>query len=90
MWPGPGSLLLFGLRLAELIDIVGLGPISLFPCFHPFGLTDVVCLWACLCLPGFFIPLGGWSLCSLGLTSLGWVLVWYAWACLPLPWVASR
>ena len=53
---GPVSLPLFGFRLAGLIDMC-LGPVSLFPCFRPFGLTDVVCLWPCLCLPGFFFPL---------------------------------
>ena len=55
---GPVSLPLFGFRIAGLLDIVCLGPVSRFPCFRPFGLTDFVCLWASLCLPDFFLPLG--------------------------------
>ena len=55
---GPVSLPPFGFRIAGLLDVVCLGPVSRFPCFRPFGLPDVVCLWTYLCLPDFFLPLG--------------------------------
>ena len=36
-----------------LIDVVCLGPVSLFPVLSPFGLIDVVCLWPVFLFPGW-------------------------------------